>query len=266
MPSTGGRKSGVGNYTKAKLENMFAVIRAIRTVGGEDWDNKTAPTGNQNMRWNIMEATEIKELIGDEASIVGGEDRYDVETNEFTPPAPAPATTQPVPLLLGQPTQPTQSEEVTQSKEVSTISSSKKRHYNCKADNEANFMKVIATLQQQALELQQRLQDKADEERKQALELQQRRQEKADEERKVLLQALLAQLTTSGGGPSGAGHAAVGRAVGHTTSPITPQVTNVINAAEGRKLKRKVNSLQQHHNYSSDDSSDSSSNDLLGIN
>eukprot|EP00536_Pseudo-nitzschia_multiseries_P009720 jgi/Psemu1/24061/gm1.24061_g len=62
-----------------------------------------------------------------------------------------------------------------------------------------------------------------------------------NEERKVLLQSLLVQLTSGGS------------YVGRTTSPITPQVTtpqvtNVTNA-EGGKLKRKVNSLQQHHNY-----------------
>eukprot|EP00536_Pseudo-nitzschia_multiseries_P009170 jgi/Psemu1/22536/gm1.22536_g len=282
---------------QGKLENMFAAIRAIIPTRGEDWDDvadlhakkypgrdaesirnkynrlnwKMPPTGNPNMRWDIKQAKEIKKLIGDKAWI-------------FTSPAAAAAaaaTTQPVPLLLGQPTQ---QEEVTQMEEVteltpastaSTISSSKKRHYNRKANNEADFMKVIATVlkegredrkpQQQALELHQQSQDRADEERKQALELQQQRQERADEERKVLLQALLAQLTTSGGIPSGGGPSGSpsGAAAGHAAvSPITPHA---------KKLKRKVNSLHQHPNDSSsndDEDSDSSSHDnlLVGIN
>eukprot|EP00536_Pseudo-nitzschia_multiseries_P013028 jgi/Psemu1/33883/gm1.33883_g len=284
------RKPGIGNYTKPKLENMFAAIKAILPVEGEDWDDvadlhakqypgrdaesicnkcnrlnqKMAPTGYPNMRWDCcctstvqlppedtcsdahpcatlrppLQAKELKELIDDKAFIVKGEDRYDAERNEFTPPPPptgAAVTTQPVPLLLGQPTQPTQPEEVTQFEvttqqskvaeltPTSTItSSSKKRHYNCKANNKSKMRN-----------------DKADEERKIV----------ADEHRKkVLLQTLLAQLTSGGGG---------GRGVGCTTSPITPQVgtpqvTNVTYAegkiaAEEGKLKRKVNSLQ-HRN------------------
>ena len=39
MPSTGGRKAGIGNYTKAELENMFAAIRAILPCGGDDWED-----------------------------------------------------------------------------------------------------------------------------------------------------------------------------------------------------------------------------------
>eukprot|EP00536_Pseudo-nitzschia_multiseries_P004067 jgi/Psemu1/9171/gm1.9171_g len=112
MPSTGGRKAGIGNYTKAKLENMFAAIRAILPCGREDWDNvadvhaekfpgrdtesirnkfnrlhrKKAPTGNPTMRWGIKEAKELFQMIGDKACIIDGEDIYEIETDDFTPP------------------------------------------------------------------------------------------------------------------------------------------------------------------------------------
>eukprot|EP00536_Pseudo-nitzschia_multiseries_P004669 jgi/Psemu1/10508/gm1.10508_g len=39
MPPAGGRKAGVGNYTKVELEHMFASIRATIPTGGEDWDD-----------------------------------------------------------------------------------------------------------------------------------------------------------------------------------------------------------------------------------
>eukprot|EP00536_Pseudo-nitzschia_multiseries_P013519 jgi/Psemu1/35412/gm1.35412_g len=242
MPSTGGRKAGVGNCTKAELESMFAAIgRAILPCGVDDWND--APTGNPNMRWDISEANEVFQMIGNKSRITDGEDRYDVERNEFTPPPPPSVTTQPVPLLvLGQPTQPKQPKEVTQFEELCTISSSsKKRHYNRKADNKSKMMNAIA--------------------------------DRADDKRKVLLQALLAQLT-SGTGPSGGGGGP--SASGRTTSPTAPQVTTpqVTTTegkltAEGGKLKRKVNSLQ-HCDYSSsvdsDDSDSSSDGNLLGIN
>eukprot|EP00536_Pseudo-nitzschia_multiseries_P012381 jgi/Psemu1/31882/gm1.31882_g len=206
MSSSGGRKPGCGNYTKAELESMFAATRAVVPVSTDDWDDvralhaqkypgkdvlsicnkfhwlyrKKAPTGNPSMRWDISEKSEI----------TGGEDRYDIETKEFTPPPAAAVATQPVPLLLGQPTQPTQPlllgqptqpptqtgegtqfEEVTERTPTSAISSSKKkRHYNCKGDNE--FKMMIA----EVLKLQQKQMNDA-----------QRRQERADEERKVLL-------------------------------------------------------------------------------
>eukprot|EP00536_Pseudo-nitzschia_multiseries_P011308 jgi/Psemu1/28462/gm1.28462_g len=126
--------------------------------------------------------------------------------------------------------------------EVSTISSSNKRHYNRKAENESKMMNVIAA-------------------------------DRADEKRKVLLlQALLAQLTR-GAGPSGGGGGG-GRT---STSPNTPQVTTPQVTAEGKltaeggKLKRrKVNSLQQNRDYSSSDNSDDSASssdaNWLGIN
>eukprot|EP00536_Pseudo-nitzschia_multiseries_P008025 jgi/Psemu1/19367/gm1.19367_g len=302
MPSTGGRKPGIGNYTKAELENMFAAIRAIVPCGGDDWEDvadlhakkfpgrdsdlirskfnrlhrKKAPTGNPTMRWDIKEAKELFQMIGTKSRVIDGEDVYDVETDEFTPPPPPPpppdASTQPVPLLLGQPTQLTQptqptqpTQEVTQFEEVSTISTSRKRHYNNRKGEEFKMMNTIAQvlkLQQQALEQQQRYQDQ-----------QQQYQKKADEERKVLMQAVLAIGGSGSGGVAGTAVAGTtstpssASAVGGRRPSITPQILTTPQVTNG-KLKRKVNSLQQHPDYSSDDdiSDSSSDDDLLGTN
>eukprot|EP00536_Pseudo-nitzschia_multiseries_P001195 jgi/Psemu1/2718/gm1.2718_g len=250
---SGGRKAGIGNYTKPELENLNKYIRLYR---------KKMPTGDLIKLWDVKQAKEIKYLIGDRASILNGEERFDLETGEFVPadddqepsdPPPIPlcqptqltqATTQstqgtPPALLLGQPTQPTQIDEVTELTSTSTISggvttsSNKKRAYNCKVEKDTHLMGVIAAalkegredrkLHQQALELQQRQQEedrkRQEEDQKlhqRALQLQQRQQDKADEERKVMLPALIAQLGTCGG-------------------PST---------AEGKSVKRKLKDLR----------------------
>eukprot|EP00536_Pseudo-nitzschia_multiseries_P019676 jgi/Psemu1/62272/gm1.62272_g len=198
-----------------------------------------SPTGNPNMRWDIKEAKEIHRLIGDKSFVVEGEDRYEVERDEFTrppppppPPPPPSAASQPVPLLLGQqtqptqptqplllgqPTQPTQLESqhvVRPPEEVSTITTSKKRQY-CKG-NDSKMMNTIA----QVLKLQQ-----------QALEQQQRYQEKADEERKVMMQVLVAHVgrPSSAGGTSGSGSGGAGR-----TRLTSPPPTTTSGGSSGR--------------------------------
>eukprot|EP00536_Pseudo-nitzschia_multiseries_P010834 jgi/Psemu1/27209/gm1.27209_g len=94
--------------------------------------------------------------------------------------------------LLGQPTQPTQIDEAATELTPTTstisggVSTNKKKAYNHKAEKDTHLISQHS--HRVALELQQRGQDKADEERK-----------LADQERKVFLQALIAQLATCGG-------------------------------------------------------------------
>eukprot|EP00536_Pseudo-nitzschia_multiseries_P017857 jgi/Psemu1/52907/gm1.52907_g len=209
---------------------MFAAIRAVMPASTDDWDDvadlhaekfpgrdgtsirnkfnqlqrKKAPTGNPNMRWDIKEAKEIHQLIGDKSFVVEGEDRYEVERNEFTRPPPPSAASQLVPLLLGQQTQPTQPLLLGQPTQPTQPATQPESQHVRPPEEMMNTIAQVLKLQQQALEQeQQRYQEQL-----------QQYQRKADEERKVLMQAVLAI------GGSGA-VAGTGTAVGATTSTPT---------------------------------------------
>eukprot|EP00536_Pseudo-nitzschia_multiseries_P014811 jgi/Psemu1/40201/gm1.40201_g len=232
---SGGRKAGIGNYTKPELENLFRCLRSILPIGPEEWDavaslhaekypgrdtdsirnkyirlyRKKMPTGDPIKSWDVKQAKEIKYLIGDRASILNGEERLDLKTGEFVPADDDEEPFDPPPIPLCQPTQLTQA--TTQSTQGTTQST--------QGTPPALLLgqPTQPTQIDEVTELTSTTLKEEREDRKlhqQALELQQRQQEL--QQRKVMLSALIAQLGTCGG-------------------PST---------AEGKSVKRKLKDLR----------------------
>jgi hypothetical protein len=131
----GGRKSGRGNYTREEMMNFLSIMEVVLPIGGEEWDEvfqqhtatgypgrdtesirrkygtlhrKPIPTGDPSMPDEVRLAKKVKYKIGDKANIGDGEEEYDLENANFGPEEEE----DPVNAgLLGQPTQPTQTQE-----------------------------------------------------------------------------------------------------------------------------------------------------------